>query len=200
MNDVQLEIAAAVAAMVVDEGLDMGRAKARALKSLGLPPRTPLPDRATVEAAVREHIALFHADTQPTELKALRALALLWMERLAEFSPLVGGAVWHGTATRHSDVYLQLFADDPKAIELTLINRGVDYEATTVTGLHGEAVEALSVLARCDGLSEPVCVHLLVNDGRSIRGALLPDDLGRKPRGDARDLRNLLAATDSETP
>ena len=36
-------------------------------------------------------------------------------ERLAAFRPYLGGAVWHGTATRLSDIYLQLFCDDSKA-------------------------------------------------------------------------------------
>ncbi len=187
------EIAAAAAALVVDEGLDYGPAKRRALKQLGLPPRAPLPDNLEVEAAVREHIAIFHADTQPGELRALRELALVWMERLAEFQPLVGGAVWHGTATGLSDIYLQLFSDDPKAVEIELINRGVDYEASSVSGLHGHEVEALSLRSRCEALQTWVGVHLLVNDGGSLRGALLPDAIGRKPRGDARALRERLA-------
>ena len=38
-----------------------------------------------------------------------------------------GGAVWHGTATRLSDIYLQLFCDDPKSAEIALIEHRVDY-------------------------------------------------------------------------
>ena len=199
-DTVQQEIAVAAAAMVVDEGLDYGQAKKRALKALGLPARTALPDNDLVEAAVREHIALFHADTQPAELRALRELALVWMERLAEFQPLLGGAVWHGTANRLSDIHLQLFTDDPKAVELALINRGVDYEARAVQGLHGHEVAALSVQERSPALQAWVGVHLLVNDERAVRGALLPDHQGRKPRGDAQALRTLLAQTESELP
>ena len=187
------EIAAAAAALVVDEGLDYGPAKRRAIKQLGLPPRTPLPDNLEVEAAVREHIAIFHADTQPGELLALRELALVWMERLAEFQPQLGGAVWHGTATALSDIYLQLFSDDPKAVELALINRNVDYDARSVAGLHGHEVEVLSLRSRCDALQTWVGVHLLVNDHNGQRGSLLPDALGRKPRGDASALRGLMA-------
>ncbi len=190
--DLTQEIAIATAALVVDEGLDYGAAKRRALKQLGLPPRTRLPDNHEVEAAVREHIAIFHAETQPAELRALRELALVWMERLAEFQPLIGGAVWHGTATGLSDIYLQLFSDDPKAVEIALINRGVDYEASSVSGLHGHEVEALSLRSRCDALQTWVGVHLLVNDGGDLRGALLPDALGRKPRGGAQALRERL--------
>lgn len=194
MDTLKQEIAAAAAALVVDEGLEYGAAKRRALKALGLPPRTALPDNTLVEAAVREHIAIFHADTQPHELRALRELALVWMERLAEFSPLLGGSVWHGTATHLNDIYLQLFADDPKAVEIALINQQVDYEARTVPGLHGHEVEALSVRSRCDALQSWVGVHLLINDGRDMRGALLPDEQGRKPRGDAQALRRRMEA------
>jgi hypothetical protein len=200
MNALHHEMAQAAAALVVDEGLDYGRAKLRALKALGLPPRTPLPDNASVEAAVREHLALFHAETQPAELRALRELALRWMERLEAFEPLIGGAVWHGTANRLSDIYLQLFSDDPKAVEWALIDHGVDYQATSVEGLQGRAVDALSIQVRCDACQAWVGLHLLVNDGQAQRGALLPDAQGRKPRGNAQALRNLLQCSESEQP
>lgn len=195
--DLKQEIATAAAALVVDEGLEYGPAKRRALKQLGLAPRTPLPDNDEVEAAVREHLAIFHANTQPAELRALRELALVWMERLAEFQPHVGGAVWHGTATELSDIYLQLFSDDPKAVEIALINRGVDYEARSVTGLHRHEVEALSLRSRCEPLQTWIGVHLLVNDGDDFRGALLRDAAGRKPRGDAQALRERMAQEES---
>jgi hypothetical protein len=118
------QIAAAAATMVVEEGLEYGPAKRRALKQLGLPGRTALPDNDLVEAAVRDYIALFCADTQPAELAALRQLALLWMQRMAEFRPFLGGAVWRGTATRLSAVLLDLYCDDTKAAELALVNAG----------------------------------------------------------------------------
>ena len=64
---IDTEIAQAAAALVVDEGLEYGPAKRRALKQLGLPARTALPSNEQVEDAVREHLALFCADTQPLE-------------------------------------------------------------------------------------------------------------------------------------
>ncbi|MEY4123490.1 MAG: hypothetical protein RL770_71 [Pseudomonadota bacterium] len=124
MADLTDEIAASAAQWVVEEGLEYGPAKRRALKVLGLPPRTPLPNNEQVEAQVREYIELFCADSQPQELLALRQHALMWMTRLAEFRPYLGGAVWHGTATRLSDIYLQLFCDDAKSCEIDLINKG----------------------------------------------------------------------------
>lgn len=189
---VQDEIAAAAARLVVDEGLEYGPAKRRAVKQLGLPQRTALPDNDAVEDAVREHIALFCAETQPAELRALRRLALHWMERLERFRPHLGGAVWHGTATRLSDIYLQLFCEDEKSAEIALIDLGVAYAPRTVTGLHQQPVEALSFHAPSRELGETIGVHLLVNDLDGLRGALLRDGKGRRPRGDLESVRRLL--------
>jgi len=192
MDNLKSEISAAAARLVVEEGLDYGAAKRRAVRRLGLPARCALPDNDQIEDAVLEHIALFCADTQASELSALRRLALLWMERLASFSPHLGGAVWHGSATRLSDIYIQLFCDDSKSAEILLIDQGVDYLARSVTGLHGEKVDALSVHAFCQDLSEDIGVHLLIYDYDDLRGALRPDSKGRRPRGDLAAVRHLL--------
>ena len=194
MTDLTDEIAASAAQWVVEEGLEYGPAKKRALKVLGLPPRTPLPHNDQVEAQVREYLEIFCAETQPKELLALRRHALVWMTRLAEFRPYLGGAVWHGTATRLSDIYLQLFCDDTKATEIELINKGVDFEARSVNGLQGEPVDALSVHSHCEELGEEIGVHLLINDFDGIRGALKADAQGRSPRGDVNALRRLIEA------
>lgn len=192
MDSVKLEIAATAARMVVEEGLEYGPAKRRAVKQLGLPARTSLPDNDQIEAAVEEYIALFCADTQPVELRALRREALQWMEKLAEFRPYLGGAVWRGTATRRSDIYIQLFCDDPKSAEIGLINQGIRFEVSSVTGLQGEPVDALSVHVLCRELSEHVGLHLMVYDFDDLRGALKPDDRGRPARGDTAAVQKLL--------
>ena len=195
MDTLQSEIAATAARLVVEEGLEYGAAKRRAARQLGLGARTALPDNDLLEDAVREYIELFCAETQPAELAALRRLALTWMERLAQFRPYLAGAVWHGTATRLSDIYLQLFCDDPKSAEIALIDHAVDYTPRTVTGFHGEAVEALSISSMSRELGEPVGVHLLVYDHDDLRGALKPDNKGRTPRGDLAAVRALVAET-----
>lgn len=190
--NLKAEIAATAARMVVEEGLEYGPAKRRALRQMGLSPRTGLPGNDEVEDAVREYIALFCADTQAAELAALRGLALTWMDRLAAFRPYLGGAVWHGTATRLSDIYIQLFCDDPKSAEIALIDHNVDYEPRTVMGFQGEPVEALSLRGVCRELGETIGIHLLLYDYDALRGALRPDAKGRTPRGDLLALRQLL--------
>ncbi|SDM24672.1 hypothetical protein SAMN05428957_103384 [Oryzisolibacter propanilivorax] len=189
---IALEIANTAARLSVEEGLEWGAAKRRAVKELGLPARTALPDNDLVEDAVRAYIGLFCADTQPAELRALRQLALTWMERLQAFRPYLGGAVWHGTATRLSDIHLSLFCDDCKSAEIALINHGVAYEPRTVTGFRGEPVEVLSLGSRSPELGEEIGVHLLIYDLDDLRGALRPDARGRAPRGDAAAVRRLL--------
>ena len=186
------EIAQTAARMVVEEGLEWGAAKRRAVKQLGLPTRTALPDNDTVEAAVREYIEIFCGDTQPQELRALRELALVWMERLQEFRPHLAGAVWRGTATRMSDIYIGLFCDDSKSAEIALINHNVPYDVTQVTGFNGETVDALSISSLCKPLDETIGVHLMVYDYDDLRGALKADSSGRSHRGDIAALRQLL--------
>lgn len=192
MDSLKTEIAATAARMVVEEGLEYGPAKRRAVRQLGLPARTSLPDNDLVEDSVREYIELFCGDTQPAELEALRRLAVTWMERLQAFRPYLGGAAWHGTATRLSDIYLQLFCDDPKTAEIALIEHNVDYDVRTVTGFNGESVDALSLSSLSPELGEPIGVHLLIYDHDDVRGALKADNKGRSPRGDLRAVRALL--------
>lgn len=186
------EIAHTAARMVVEEGLEWGPAKRRAIKQLGLPARTAMPDNDMLEAAVREYIEIFCADTQPQELRALRELALMWMERLQAFRPHLSGAVWRGTATRMNDIYIGLFCDDSKSAEIALIDHNVHYDVTEITGFNGETVDALSISSFCQPLGETVGVHLMVYDYDDLRGALKADSQGRSQRGDTEALRQLL--------
>lgn len=188
------ELAAAAARLVVEEGLEYGAAKARAARDLGRHARrAALPDNEAVEAAVREELALFHAETQPAELAELRRIALIWMERLAPFRPHLSGAVWRGTATRLSAIHLDLYCDDAKSAELALLDRGLDFDVATGTGPRGEPVDVLSVAERSALLNDWVTVHLRVLDHDDLRGALRPDAQGHSWRGSLEALRRLIA-------
>ena len=192
MNHVIEEIANTAARLVVEEGLEFGPAKRRAIKQLGLPKNTAMPDNDALEDAVREYIDIFCAETQALELQALRELAQVWMTRLAEFRPHLGGAVWRGTATANSDIYLQLFCDDPKSAEIKLIDHNVRYEVSSVLGFAGEEVDALSVVCPCPKLSQHIVVQLMIYDYDDLRGALKADAKGRTPRGDLAALQRIL--------
>lgn len=193
------EIAATAARLVVEEGLEYGPAKQRALRLLnkrGLQTagKAELPDNDLLEAEVRAYLELFHADTQPGELAALREVALRWMERLAEFRPHLSGAVWRGTATRLSNVHLQLYCDDAKSAEIALLNAGTSYDVSSIRGPRGQDIDVLSLAERSNALGETVTVHLSILDHDDLRGALKPDAQGRPQRGDAAALRQLMQA------
>jgi len=188
-------IAAEAARLIVESGLEYGPAKQKALRALGLR-RGEMPSNEQVEDEVREHIALFCAETQPAELAALRAVALDWMERLAEFRPHLTGAAWRGTATRQSAVHIDLYCDDAKQAEIALLNLGVDHDIDTLDGGSDRAVDVLTVSSPSSALGEPVTVHLFVRDYDDLRGALKPDSRGRSWRGD----RAALLALTNETP
>jgi hypothetical protein len=192
-------IAATAARLIVEEGLEYGPAKKRAARELGLSARSALPSNELTEQAVREYIAVFCAETQPAELAALRDLALQWMRRFPEFRPHLSGAVWRGTATRLSDIYIQCFCDDAKSAELGLIDKGVRYEVHAVSGFKGEKVDALSVRCRSDLLGEEIGVHFMVYDYDDLRGALLPDANGQAWRGDTQAVQRLVDSSNART-
>jgi hypothetical protein len=186
------ELTATAARLVVEEGMEYGAAKRKAARMFG--GRVELPSDEHVEDAVREHIDLFCAETQPAELQALREVAALWMARMAGFRPHLSGAVWRGTATRLSTVRLDLYCDDPKAAEITMINAGEDYDSGALD-LPGrrEPLNVLTVATPSASLGERVTVHLLLHDLDDQRGALKPDARGRSWRGDLAALEKRMA-------
>jgi hypothetical protein len=190
------EIAAAAARLVVDDGMDYAAAKRKALRALGRhgAGRIAMPSDEVVEDQVREHIALFCADTQAAELRALRAIALQWMQRLAEFRPHLAGAVWRGTATRLCAIQLDLYCDDAKSAEIALINLGLDYDVGSRPDARGGQHDVLSLAVRSAALGDWVTLHLTVRDHDDLRGALKPDARGRSWRGDTAALLRLLEA------
>ncbi|GIX23087.1 MAG: hypothetical protein KatS3mg122_0318 [Caldimonas sp.] len=193
------EIAATAARLIVEDGMEYGPAKRRAAKLVAARCSAPveLPDNDLVEEEVRAYIELFCADTQPAELAALRSVALRWMERLVQFDPHLSGAVWNGTATRHSDIWIQLYCDDPKSAEISLLNLGIPYDVGRAQGWRGEPVDVLTVTDRHAALAQPVLVHLGIYDRDDLRGALRRDARGRSERGSLAALRALI---DPDTP
>jgi hypothetical protein len=184
------DITQAAARLVVEEGLEYGRAKRKAARDLSrrLARAADLPSNEQIEDEVRDYLAIFHADTQPSELAALRRLASVWMERLAEFRPHLAGAVWRGTATRRSALQLELYCDDPKSAEIALLNLHVDYEV----GGNGDQTDLIRMEAPCRELGHAVPLFLWVLDRDDLRGALRPDSRGRTWRGDVLALNRLI--------
>jgi hypothetical protein len=190
------EIAASAATWIVEHGLDYAAACRKAAEHLGLPRARgqDMPDHLQVEDAVREHLALFFADSQPQDLRALRELAAQWMTRLQPFNPHVGGAVWRGTASRHSPILLDLYTDDPTGPEMALINEGIAFEAGQRAGRGREPVPVIGLKVHCNRLREVVPIEISVWSTDELRGALQPDARGNRWRGTLTGLQKLLDA------
>ena len=186
------EIAASAARLIVEEGLEYGAAKRRAARDLGAAGRSSvLPGNDEIEDEVRAYISLFHAESQPAELDALRDIAARWMERLASFRPHLTGAVWRGTATRLNDIHIELYCDDSKAAELALIDQRVDYEVSRGESARGREVDVLNIYVPSAEPSRRVRVALTVLDYDDLRGALRSDGRGQAQRGDLAALEAL---------
>jgi hypothetical protein len=123
-------IAQATARLIADHGItDWSAAKRKAAREVGLEEHHALPSREDIERALLEHHALFGGERHAAALRAKRTEALRWMRRLEHWSPLLVGGVAAGWAGEHSDVRLELMADDPKALEMSLASEGVRYAA-----------------------------------------------------------------------
>ena len=121
-------IAQAAARLIAEHGLaDWSMAKRKACRQLGLGEKEALPGDDEVQQALRDYNSLFRPAAHAEDLRRHRRSALRWMERLQRWNPVLVGGVAAGWATQHSDVRLELEADDTKAVELALINAGIDY-------------------------------------------------------------------------
>lgn len=123
-------IAQSAARLIAEDGIqDYASAKRKAARQMGASDTHSLPSNSEVELALRAYQELYQKDEQPLRLRQLRQEALAFMRLLERFNPYLSGSVLNGTATRHSDINIQLFTDNIKEVELFLLNRNIPYEA-----------------------------------------------------------------------
>ena len=180
-------IAQASARLIAEHGLtDWSAAKRKDCRELGLADNEPLPSNDEVEQALRDYNSLFRRDAQAESLRGQRLAALGWMDRLAAWDPVLLGGVAAGWATAYSEIRIELEAEDPKAVEMGLINAGVDYRPAA-----GNAQPELVA-----GRGEST-VRLVVVTPAQRRNRVRRDEAARLSR-DA--LRALLESTSSWAP
>jgi hypothetical protein len=181
---IRARIAQATARLIAEHGVtDWSAAKRKACRELGLPDRTALPGNEEVEQALHDYNNLFRQQSQPMSLRVQRQAAMEWMDRLRRWRPILVGGAASGWATDHSDVHLELEAEDPKEVELALINAGVDYEAS------GPGGDASRVDLRLDLRAPGACgVRLTILTPAQRRNRPRRDDV----RLSSSELRSLL--------
>ncbi|HET7634272.1 MAG TPA: hypothetical protein VFK51_06045 [Burkholderiales bacterium] len=125
------QIAQIAARLMAEDGIeDYGFAKRKAARQVGAVAAN-WPDNREIEAALRAYRALYQADEHRETLRRLRELAVSVMRELEHFRPHLTGSVLNGNAGTHARLALQLFADDIKALEFYMIDRGVPYRSAS---------------------------------------------------------------------
>lgn len=138
-NDERARIAYLAARVMAEDGIeDHALAKKKAARQAGVADTRHLPGNDEIDDALKSYQQTFHADDQRGRLQALREKAVRAMQELAEFNPHLCGSVLSGSAGKYADINLQLFTDDPKAVELFLIGRGIDYKPGQTSLYSGE--------------------------------------------------------------
>lgn len=179
------------AAKLIAEGLtDYHCAKLKAARQLNCSDKNALPDNHEIEAALREHLSLFAANTQPAVLAALRRVALRamrWLQIEGQgganqsapsnpvFEPWLTGAVLNGTANEFSDIELELIGVETKIMEFILLNRGVAFEladSNAVSRSYKPADTTKNIQYHLEFEDAPVVITLY--DSHAQRQALYP--------------------------
>lgn len=167
-NNLRRQLAYQAARLMAEDGVtDFAAAKWKAARQAGLADAKLLPDNQEIEAALREYQGLYQSQDQPAHLRRMREVAVKVMRDFQEFRPALVGSVLAGTAGQHSDVNLQLFTDDPKALALFLLNRRYRFEEGSRRMRRGEQLDEVPrYRIEVDGI--PVTLTVLDRDDERV--------------------------------
>ncbi len=88
------------------------------------------------------------------------------MRELEEFSPYLTGPVLKGIAGPYAEIELQLFPDSSKEVEISLLNRNIQFASSEVRRYSGDRARAVTLL---ELEWEGIPVRLSVFDSRDER-------------------------------
>lgn len=128
-NHLRERVAQLAAQLITEHGIqDFGSAKRKAARQMGVEDGHNLPGNQEIEQALKSYQALYHGASHPARLRLLRQIAINMMQMLSEYHPYLTGSVLNGTAGPHSDINLQLFTDNEKELELSLMQRNIPFK------------------------------------------------------------------------
>ncbi|HYA19342.1 MAG TPA: UDP-N-acetylmuramate--alanine ligase [Burkholderiales bacterium] len=139
-------IAYVAARLMAEDGIvDFALAKRKAARQTGVSRVHELPTNEEVEQALRAYQELYQSQEQRAVLRQLRKQAISVMQLLASFNPHLTGSVLSGTASKHSEVSLQVFVDSVKDVELFLLNNQISYRRAEKRMYVGDACRVIPV-------------------------------------------------------
>jgi len=170
-------IAAAAARIMAEDGVDdFALAKRKAARQLGIEERFALPGNEEIETQLRAYRSLYQADEHPVRIAGLRRAALDAMRAFERFHPYLTGPVLKGIAGPYAEIELQLFPENPKEVELFLLDRNIAYATHEARRYSGDRAREIAVLS-IDWRGTPL--RLAVFDHRDERLALKTSLAGR---------------------
>ena len=192
-NNLRRHIAYLAARLMAVDGIaDYASAKQKAARQAGLADAQLLPDNSEIEEALREYQGLFQGEDQPEHLRYLREVAVKVMREFEEFRPVLVGSVLNGTVGQHSDVNLQLYADDSKALTMFLVNKRYRFEEGTKEVRRGGRVDEVPQIAlEVDDVT--VTMTVLDRDDERFAAKAREDDTPQRAR--LAEVERLLAAS-----
>ncbi|NWG87984.1 MAG: nucleotidyltransferase [Hydrogenophilaceae bacterium] len=137
-SHLRLRIAQVAAQLMAEHGIrDYAFAKRKAARQLGVTDTHALPGNEEIDEALRSYHALYSPDEHAETLRAQREQALAVLEAFGQFSPMLTGAVLSGTASDHTHIEIELYADASKEFEQFLINEGASFKVADRHGRYG---------------------------------------------------------------
>lgn len=176
-DDTRSAIAVHAARLMAQDGIeDYGLAKRKAARQLGIPDSSRLPNNDEIDAALREYQDIYRSENQDRHIRALREQAVRAMHELAVFDPHLTGSVLSGTAGPYASIHLQLFTDNPKAVEMFLIDRNMPYKTGQSRLYAGHESRVMPVFnINVEGSD----IELTVLDSRDLRAPVRATAEGR---------------------
>jgi hypothetical protein len=169
-------VAQQAARMMAEEGIsDYAFAKRKAARQLGMEDAHCLPGNAEIESELRIYQGIYHGDEHSASLHQLRTDALAAMRLLERFDPHLTGAVLDGTAGRHAETEVHLFADSDKEVEIFLLNNEIPYQTGEKNYQSGNERRKVPVFT-LEGPSGPIRLSIFA-----------PEDARRMPRNASAD-------------
>jgi len=126
----RMRIAQLAAQLMVEHGIkDHALAKRKAARQLGVTTAAWLPSNEEIDAELRAYLALFEPEEQAAFIDEMRRQAIEAMDTLARFQPMLTGGLAQGTASPHSDIELEVYADSSKEFEQFLLNSDIAFKS-----------------------------------------------------------------------
>tara|TARA_B100000787_G_scaffold77870_1_gene57224 strand:- start:157 stop:798 length:642 start_codon:yes stop_codon:yes gene_type:complete len=129
INNNRLIVARRAAEVIMEEGItDYLFAKKKAAKYLGLLPSENLPSNQEIDNALKEYQNIFQEQVDSEIINKIKKEALNTMILFEIFNPHLTGQLLEGLIPRFPKIKINLFTDNIKEVEYTLLNNNIAFD------------------------------------------------------------------------